>query len=247
MISAFLMIWLSAGNAVLDRAAASAQALWDQLPAVQCLERIVQNRATDSGKFSERSDAIYDYVLFLKTRGASLLVEESRVRQDRAKEVANATFLKTSGFPTLLFLFHPAFRDRFEFDEPDRGNDQGVVRIGFRQKLELPGMAALKVQDRTYPIHWKGSAWVEEQTGKVIQITAELVDPSQLEVLGIRQLRADVTYAPVRLTESQRGVNLPNRAVIKLSTARQQWENVHEFSNYRIFSFTTTTRPPGTR
>jgi len=243
MILSLMMFWLASTHPVFDKAAASAQSLWDQLPALQCTERIQQTRVLDSGKAQERSESTYDYVIFLKTRGTSLVVDESRVRQNHG-EAATDALLKTSGFPTLLFLFHPAFRDRFEFEEPIRANDQGVVRVTFRQKLDRTAMAALKVQDRTYPIHWKGSAWIDEQTGTIIQISTELADPAELEALGIRELRADVSYGPVKLNESQSWTNLPNRVVITVSTARQQWENVHEFSHYHVFSVTTSTRPP---
>jgi hypothetical protein len=176
------------------------------------------------------------------------MVDESRVLQVKGKQAAE-TFLKTSGFPTLLFLFHPAFEDRFEFDPPAPTSEfgGGIVRIGFRSKLDRPAMAALKLKGRTYPIHWKGSAWVDEGTGAVVQIAADLADPAEVEGLGIKELRADVGYSPTKLGSPPRWVTLPSRAHITLSTARQRWENVHEFTSYRVFSVTTSTESPESR
>jgi hypothetical protein len=251
MVSNLVLLLLALANPVnpvIERAAANAQALWDQLQALQCTERIRQNRLDDSGKVREHKEAAYDYVLFLKTRRASLLVDESRVLQDNAKPSSEA-LLKTSGFPTLLFLFHPAFRDRFEFDPPVPASNfgGGIVRIGFRARLEMPAMAALKLQGRTYPIHWQGTAWIDEETGVVMQITADLAEPVEVEGLGIRELRADVRYDQTKLGDPARSVTLPSSALITLATAHQRWQNFHEFSSYRVFSVTTSTLPPESR
>jgi hypothetical protein len=243
MILNLSLFVLALSNPVIERAATNAQALWDQLQALQCTERIRQNRIDASGKVREHQDAAYDYVLFLKTRGTSLLADESRVLHDNNGSV-NEAFLKTSGFPTLLFVFHPAFQDRFEFDPPVSASDfgGGIMRVGFRAKLDMPAIAALKLRGRTFPIHWQGTAWIDENTGVVVQITADLADPAELEGLGIRTLRADVRYEQTPLGDPPRSVTLPHTASITLATARQRWENVHEFSSYRVFSVTTATQ-----
>jgi hypothetical protein len=228
---------------VIDRAAEHAQMLWEQLTTLQCTEHISQKLLDESGKTTHQRESFNDYVVFLKNRGTHFVVEESRVPQEKGKP-ADETLLSTSGFPSLPLLFHPAFSDGFEFDETLVGSGQDVVAILFRAKPDMRPMAAVKVSGRVYPIHWRGIATVEESTGAVVRIQAYLADAREVEAVGIRDLNVDVQYSHTAVGDPPRSLVLPSRTVVRLTTARQRWETTHEFSRYRSFSVTTTTRPP---
>jgi hypothetical protein len=238
-------IWLAAAHPTVDRASHYVEMIWAQLPELLCTERIDQTRRDDTGKIRDRRERSYDYVLFLKKSGTSLVAEESRVVQRDAKQPDDA-FLASGGFPSLVFLFHPAFIDRFEFDDPVRVPD-GTVSVRFRSKTNQTAMAAVKLRGRAYPIHWQGTAWIDEVSGAVARIEADLADVAEVAPLGIHELHADIRYGAVVMPQLSRSLNLPLRANIRLTSARQRWENTHEYSNYRRFSVTTSTRPPGVR
>ena len=224
----------------LVRAGHIAEAFWDQFTAVQCKERISQSKLRLDGKVVSSHFEDFDYVAFLKSTSRGLEVEESRVARPRFPENVHGPLLTTSGFPTFLLMFHPDFRNRFEFTEvsPDAAGD-GLQRIAFKSKPEVPSMSALKLKDHLYPIFWKGTATLDIATGAVRKIEAALGAP--MDDLGLSELRVQMDYSPFKLGGSTQMFWLPVRAVISLKTPRQAWRNVHEYSDYKRFSVTTST------
>jgi hypothetical protein len=62
-----------------------------------------------------------------------------------------------------------------------------------------------------------------------------------MDDLGLQELQVELDYGPTVLPGSSQTFWLPVRAAISLKTPRQAWRNVHEFSDYKRFSVTTTT------
>jgi hypothetical protein len=101
-------------------------------------------------------------------------------------------------------------------------------------------MSALKLKDHLYPILWNGTATVDAESGAIR--TVEAVLASQMDDLGLSELHVQVEYGPTMLSGASQAFWLPVRAAISLKTPRQAWRNVHEFSDYKRFSVTTSTR-----
>ena len=228
-------------ESVIDRAARMAESFWTQFTAVQCTERIVQNKLRPDGKVTVTRASEFDYVAFLKEEGSGLSVEESRFARPAAPPEPRQQLLLTSGFPALLLMFHPDFRGRFVFEEGSADENRGgAVRVAFISKPEAHSMSGLKLKDRVYPILWKGTAWIDPRSGAVRRIEAALAAP--MDDIGLADLRADVDYAPASLVGAQQPFWLPARAAITVKTLRQEWRNVHEFSQYKRFAVSTSTR-----
>lgn len=229
----------------LDRAAEAAELFWDHFSAVQSVERITQAKLKDDGKADSTVTTEFDYVALLKTRANGVVVEESRVPRTTTKAQTEPLLL-TSGFPALLLMFHSDFRDKFDFaNSPDTAAPAGTLRIAFTSKPGEHSMSALKLQDRLYPILWRGFAWIEERTGAVNRIVAALDSP--MEDIGLSELRAEVEYKPVPLRDMSGTYNLPARVTVTAGTAKSHWRTVHEFSDYKMFTVTTSTRDDGRR
>jgi hypothetical protein len=222
----------------MERASRAAELFLRQFPAVQCVERVVQTRFNAAGKVTATQTSQFDYVAILKPKGTGLAVDESRVAKAGAAAGLRNELLLTSGFPTFLVMFHPDFQDRFEFEFPPGADAGTLTPVRFKSRPNARAMSALKLKERVYPILWTGVAWLERSTGVIVRIEAGLSAP--MEDLGLSELLTDVEYGAVQLD----GVSwwLPRRAVISVRTAHQAWQNVHEFSGYRVFSVTTTTR-----
>lgn len=226
---------------VINRAAQMAESFWTQFTAVQCAERVVQNKLRKDGKVTVTRTSEFDYVAFLKEEGSGFSVEESRVQRSAAPSEPQQHLLLTSGFPALLLMFHPDFRSRFVFEEGTADENRGgAVRVIFKSKPEAHSMSGLKLKDRLYPILWKGTAWLDPTSGAVRRIEAALAAP--MDDIGLADLRAEVEYAPAGLAGVQQPFWLPARATISVKTLRQEWRNVHEFSQYKRFSVSTSTR-----
>jgi hypothetical protein len=239
--AAALMLFLQVPNAV-DIAGRSAEVFWRQFSSVQSRERVVQTRQKADGKSLVTQTMEFDYVAFLKGTPRGLSVEESRVTRSRLGEDLSERLLITSGFPTLLLMFHPEFRDRFDFTLADGSNSalQGAPKIAFVSKPDQQSMSALKLKNNLYPIHWKGVATLDAAHGAVQKIQATLATP--MNDLGLSELQVDVEYGPATLAGASETLWLPKRAAISLKTPRQAWRNVHEFSDFKKFSVTTSAR-----
>ena len=221
-------------SAILDHATQNAEAFWSQVSAIECTEQISQTRVKADGKIAAHRSSTFDYVVTLKTNGPALIVDESRIPQKSTE--GGESLLLTSGFPMLMLIFHPDFRDRFEFDV-----DEAEGKILFRTKATARSFSAVKIDGRMYPIRWNGTAWVDPIHGAVRRIEAS--SPSMMDI-GIDQMNVVVEYGSVPVGQKSTAFWLPSRATISLRSPRQQWKNVHEFRSYKLFSATSTTITP---
>ena len=228
-------MWLSILllSTILDSATQSAEAFWTQVSAIECTEHVAQTRMKADGKITARRSSTFDYVVTLKMNGTALMVDESRIPQKSAGD--GESLLLTSGFPALLLILHPNFRDRFDFDVSETENT-----IAFRSKAGARSISGMKLNGRIYPIRWRGVAWVDPANGAVrrIEATAE-----SMADIGIEELTAEVEYGSVPLAGQPAPYWLPSRATISVRSPRQEWKNVHEFGSYKVFSVTSTTTP----
>lgn len=229
------------GSTPLDMATQNAEVFWDQFTSVQCVEKVTQLRLQKNGKVTNRKVSEFDYVSLLRPKANGIAVEESRVPRNAVPKDKETSFLLTSGFPALLLMFHPTMRGEFDFVEsPAAPTPSDLVRLAFELKPNVQSMSAVRLKGRTYPIRWRGVAWIDRNTGNVRRIEAELA--SSMEDLGITELSAVVEYDAVSLKDSTDShYQLPARATITVTTLKQQWRNVHEFSDYRLFTVTTST------
>jgi hypothetical protein len=243
MILAIATVFLALAepqDSVIDRAGRMAESFWTQFTAVQCTERIVQNKLRADGKVTVTRASEFDYVAFLREERSGLSIEESRVARSAAPLESQQQLLLTSGFPALLLMFHPEFRGRFVFEEGSADEIRGgAVRVAFKSKPEAQSMSGLKLKDRVYPILWKGTAWLDPTSGAVRRIEAALA--ASMDDIGLADLRVEVEYAPASLAGAQQPYWLPTRATISVKTLRQEWRNVHEFSQYKRFAVSTST------
>ena len=233
------LLLLAAERSPIDQAGQVAVSFWSQFPGVKCTERVVQTKLRANGDVATSRKSEFDYVAFLKSQAGTLSIEESRIARSAAKPDEQHELLLTSGFPSFMLMFHPDFRDRFEFQTPASATPGGVIPVAFKSRPDAHSMSALKLRDRTYPILWTGVAWIDAKTGAISKIEAEM--GTSMEEFGLSGLRAEVEYEPVMLSAAS--IWLPRRATVSLRTPRQQWRNVHEYTDYRLFSVTTSSQP----
>ncbi len=240
-VVAMIVLQLAAQSTTpLDKAAQTAELFWDQFGAVHSVEQVTRTELKENGKVASSQTAEFDYVALLKPKANGLAVEESRVSRSNAASDRADQLLLTSGFPAFLLLFHPDLRDKFDFQmSPDPAAPAGTVRIAFKSRPGVRSMSALKLNGRLYPILWQGFAWVQESTGTVSRIVATLDGP--MDDLGLAELRTEVEYKAVRIQNSGQTYNLPARVTVSARTPKRQWRNIHEFSNYKLFTVTTFT------
>jgi hypothetical protein len=225
----------------LELAGKAAGKFWEQFSAVTCTESVTQARLDSSGKTTFQAQSVYDYLVMLQISGTDLLVEESRVPVKQPKGNRAEPLLVTNGFSSLLLIFHPFFQGSYEYapPEPERLAGREVLRVRFQQARGGRSPTVLQLRRREYPLEWAGSAWLDAASGAVVRIEAGLKAP--MEDIGLRVLRAEVSYAPTTFTGGE--VHwLPSEARVEAQTLRRHWRNVHRFSSYKQFSVVTKDR-----
>ena len=226
---------------LLARTEQRVEQFWDQFSAVTCTETVDQEKLGDDGRVLIKKRSAYDYLVLLLLSGDELTVQESRLLQGKPGKESDRALLATSGFSTMVLIFHPHFRASFTFS--DQGADPQVPslrRVHFEHIAGTRTPAVLQLRARDYPIEWQGTAWIDSATGNIARIQADL--KTSLADIGLQKLESDVRYSPVTLG-GQAGLPwMPTTARIEAGTTHQHWRNLHAFTGYKQFSVSTDSK-----
>ena len=224
---------------MLQRAGKAVERSWEQLASVNCRESVSQVKLNKDGKVVNKREGLFDYLAVLQIQGDDLIVQESRIPVRPVAESKKVPLLVTNGFATALLVFHPFFQGSFEFSPPQEDDLGGrrCVRVNFSQVRNARSPSALRLKGRDYPIEWQGTGWLDPSTGVLLRIRMEL--KAAMEDVGLRTLRAEVAYAPVRFENQSQEFWLPREADIDAETPLQHWRNVHRFADFKRFTVDT--------
>ena len=246
LLSGFLVASLLPGRAaapdVVDRTTKQVAEFPDEISDVKCSERVTQTKFDKGGHaiYTERSS--FDYFVLLQGTGDDLLLNESRLPDKRNQQgnKKNLPMLITNGFSMLMLIFHPYYRNSFEFqampDEVDDGHR--LAEVHFRHIRGTRTPVALAVRGREFPLEIEGSAWIDPGSWQVAKIKLNLAQ--DMTDVGLKSLAAEVIYEPLQLPGWKHSDRLPSVATVDVETLRQRWRNVHQFTGYRRFMVDTT-------
>jgi hypothetical protein len=226
-------------EAVLSRATAYVSTFTSQLSDVKCTESVLQEKITPNGKVALKEESLYDYLVTLSDSGGELMLNESRMAEREAANKKHIPLLVTNGFSMLFVVFHPYYSGSFDFSDAgvDSLGGKTVRKLHYRHLRGTHSPTAVALRGREYPLDLEGDAWVDAESGAILRMTSSI--PVGIEDLGLRSMRSEVTYAPVRFRGVKEAYLLPEQAVVEVETARQHWRNTHRFSDYRQFSVST--------
>lgn len=231
----------STADNTLDMVSRKMAVFVEQLSDVKCSEQVTQSKLDKNGHTEYSEESRFDYLVLLQASDDELLLNESRLPEkgQEARHKKNVSLLITSGFSTLLLIFHPYYRNSFRFHPAGDAvlNGQRMLRVQFEH---IPGTrtpAALSVRGREFPLDLQGSAWIDPVTKQVTRIEATL--EKDMSDVGLRSLTIAVDYQLVHLRGWSEDYRFPSVATINVETLRQQWRNVHRFSNYQRFMVET--------
>ena len=220
-----------------DLAAKSAEREVAALTSVACTETLVATKVNRKNKTEEKRRQTFDYVVLVDTEGGDLVITESRIEQGKAKSATPEPLLASTGFATMMLIFHPYYQNSFEFSDQGLTEENGRQwrRLGFELRPGQRSPSVLRSGAREYPLAWKGELLIDEKTGQVASIHAGL--GSHLEEVGLEHLEATVHFGAQPRLETAEW--LPTEAVIDLETRHQHWHNVHTFGSYKKFDVNT--------
>jgi hypothetical protein len=204
-----------------------------KLADLHCTEDVVQEKLKPNGGTELSSKSQYDYFLYMQGNSYDFQLSESRLEVGTQKQ-ARQPLLLTNGFSTLLLVFHPYYRNAFEFSaEPVEALEgRSVVPVHFTHISGARSPAALALRGREFPLDFEGTAWLDSNSGQVIRMDAGLAH--EMTDVGLKSLKIRVDYQPS--PKSSDHFMVPAKAVVELETPRQHWRNTHTFHNYKLFS-----------
>ena len=243
LVLSFVAQALPAGSpfdVLLDRTEQHAEHFVQQLQDVKCTERVVQAKLGKGEKAEYQEESTFDFLLMPQVHNGEIAVEESRLAVAGPQHRKNLPLLVTNGFSTMMLIFHPLYRESFEFEPlPDEQLEgRQVARVHFRHVRGKRSPSALILRGREYPLRLEGDAWIDPQTGAILRLSVGLLN--SMEDVGLRGFHADVSYRPLSFSAAPRPYWLPVSATIEVETPRQHWRNVHTFADYQLFSVSSS-------
>lgn len=218
-----------------DLAQSQVTAYLAKLADLHCTESVVQQKLTGNGHVEASEKAKYDYLIMIDGSGNDFQLNESRIESSSGRH-KTLPMLVTNGFSTVLLVFHPYYRDSFNFkigdDEMVGGKPATTIRFEHIPGRRTP--AALALRGREYPLELQGTAWLDKQSGAVVKVEANLLH--DMSDVGLRSINVHVEYKPTNLGDPNASMTLPALAVVDVTTPRQHWRNTHVFESYKSFS-----------
>ena len=226
-------------DSLLDDAAKNVSGYLDKISDVRCTETVRQIKLDLKGHAEYSEESVYDYFVLLQANSDELLLDESRLAKHEPRYRKNTPMLISNGFSMLYLIFHPYYRNSFQFtSEPDALIDGRLYhRIHF---AHLPGNrtpAAISVRGREYPLDLTGEAWFDSASGMITLIQATV--SRNMQDIGLRSLSVEIKFAPVSLPEWTQTLSFPVSTTVELESLRQRWRNEHRFTDYKRFMVET--------
>jgi hypothetical protein len=223
-------------DALLDRTGRGVEIFWQQVASFACTELVTQEKIGKNNRTKYKEDSAFDYLALARVQENDLSVEELRMPKKKVSDKTDhPPLLATNGFPTLLLIFHPKYRDNYRYEMGSGcGENSGMICVRFEHISGMPSTCALQLRDRLYPLELRGTAWIDAESGSIQKMVAGLKSP--MKDINIEGLSIEVTYQSQAFPSDPGGKWLPAAAVINVQTALQHWRNIHRYSEYKRFT-----------
>jgi hypothetical protein len=205
---------------------------------LHCTEFVTQEKLSANGHVEVTERAKYDYLIMMQGGNDQFELNETRVLQpdNKASKPSPVSMLVSNGIATALLMFHPYYRDSYNFETGTEEITDGraLIPVYFQQIPGRRSPAALALRGREYPLELKGTAWIDPQSDEVMRIDAGLLN--DMSDIGLRAMKIHVEYKVVPVGKTISAMDLPVSAVVDVTTPRQRWRNTHTFDAYKSFS-----------
>ena len=209
----------------------------DKLADLHCTEAVTQEKLSPNGHVEAVQRAQFDYLLMMSGNANELQLNESRIESPSDRHKASTMpMLVSNGISTMLLIFHPYYRDSFQFEvgPEELMHGEAVVPVRFTPIAGRRMPAALAMRGREYPLALQGTAWLDGRSGAAVKIDASL--QHDMSDVGLSALHIEVEYQSNQLKPGQPAITLPALATVDVTTPKQHWRNTHRFDAYKSFS-----------
>jgi tetratricopeptide (TPR) repeat protein len=205
------------------------------------------NRITATEVLEHETVDRYGFASRRETRNYTYVgsVQEERPGNYNVEEYRNGTMgldvfpahLATLGLTTLVMIFHPAYRDEYEFtcEGLSRWHGAPAWQVHFRQRPDQPArLREYRVNNQPFAVSLRGRAWISAETYQVLSLETDLVAP--ISPIRLKAEHIAIEYMAVQFHEYREELWLPQSAEIFVDFEGRRVHRRHHFSNYLLFS-----------
>jgi tetratricopeptide (TPR) repeat protein len=205
----------------------------NSITATETLEHEVIDARGLPSKHESRS---YTYVVSLQQiRPGFYKVEE--YRNGKTGQDIFPDHLAMFGLTSLVMIFHPAYRDEYEFscEGLSRWHGGKAWQVHFRQRPDKPArVRGYRVGNQTFSLALRGRAWIAVGSFQILSLETDLVSPVPQIPLNAEHI--SIQYAPVQFHESKKELWLPQSAELFVDFDVRRVHRSDHFSDYLLFS-----------
>ena len=223
-------------NAVVENAGARVEELVKNVDRFTATEEMEHESLSPLGVQVARDRRRFNYLVTIQRIGGRAL----DVQEYRDGSVSMEVFpahLATLGMPALALVYHPYYRDEYEFACEGRGEWRGRPSwvIHFRQRDDrMSEMRAYRVNGMSFPVHLKGRAWIDADSSQILAMEADMVRPMpEIRLARDHQL---IEYGPVEFAKDKTTLWLPKSADWYCNLAQKRYHRRHSFNHFLLFS-----------
>jgi len=233
---------------VLTQAGQRANELLDHLQKFIAHEQIRYQQTDRQGVPEMYLAPRFEYLVDFGKQSEPLNVHEIRTPLSGAGD--GLTSILDKGLPVLALIFHPALQGDYEMrcEGATQWNHQPAWLVHFRQmKGKRPRTVAMETPMEGYPqtanatelrpLRIKGRAWIAADSGQVMHLETNLVEP--ILMIDLSEIAISVDYAMVRSHSLNVEIWLPQFAVAYTDYAKRRMIVEHTFSDFQLFSVQT--------
>jgi len=223
-------------NQVVERAGARVEELVKNVDRFTATEEMEHESLSPLGVQVSRDTRKFNYLVTIRQMG----VRGLDVQEYRDGTISLDMFpahLATLGMPVLALVYHPYYRDEYEFECEGRGEWRGRPSwvVHFRQRDDrMSEMRAYRVNGMSFPVHLKGRAWIDAESWQILAMEADMVRPvPEIRLVRDHQL---IEYGPVEFARDKTTLWLPKSADWYCNLAQKRYHRRHSFSHFLLFS-----------
>jgi hypothetical protein len=158
--------------------------------------------------------------------------------------------LGTFGLTSLVMIFHPSYRDGYEFSCEGLSHWHGskAWQMHFRQRPDKPSrIRGYTIDKHVFPVALKGRAWIAADSFQIVSLETDLVAP--VPEIPLNAEHISIEYAPVQFHAYKKELWLPQSAELFVDFGVRRIHRSHHFSEYMLFAVEETQKisaPPKT-
>ncbi len=228
---------------ILDKSGEVAEDLLGRMPDLILREDVILKKPRDQGSSKDQRRREFDYMIVVHRQNAKITVEEYRSgAEGTGMEVQDQEegYMLTRGFASVWLHFLPSNRpaSRFRYLGQQTNGGLRCYLVAFAQ---IPGWATVtgKVISKGISalILYQGIAWIDEASFRIVRLRTDLLAPRP--DIGLEKQTTELRFGETSLPQTVSPLWLPQEVVVTTEMNDQLYQNVHRYSDFRLFHVET--------